>query len=348
VKNQTKNPQKLISIIVPVYNTAQYLPRCIESLTNQTHPHLEIILINDGSTDTGAEICNDYAKKDNRIKVIHQENAGVSNARNTGINAATGEWIGFTDSDDWAEPDMFESLLNTALKNKTTISACGFIKHCPGGLTETRTFEGTPEVIPEKDTLNYVLDGKYFDGFLWNKLFKASLIKDNNLQFTPKLHTCQDLVFVVEAIVNGGTISCISNPLYHYCIRKGSKTQSFNKKRLTELESRAIVITRAESISPKCAAPAKCSYTAAAVNLIRDAVDCGAFQYLPKLKKEALRYICRFIFSRNYDFRLKLRAVIIIFFPKTALKVWAFVKRKFNITWWHKELKNQPRTKINH
>ena len=101
---------ELISVVVPVYNVENYLEKCVSSITNQTYKNLEIILVNDGSKDNSGAICDDLAKNDSRIKVIHKENGGLSDARNTGINVATGEYIGFVDSDDWIERDMYEQL----------------------------------------------------------------------------------------------------------------------------------------------------------------------------------------------------------------------------------------------
>ena len=129
--NKTDNP--LVSIIVPIYNTSEYLPRCLDSIINQTHKNLEIILIDDGSTDDSSKIADDYAKKDKRIKVIHQKNAGQSAARNVGIKKATGEYINFTDSDDKQKPDFIETLLNLyktpAAKTDTSIAVCGHEYH---------------------------------------------------------------------------------------------------------------------------------------------------------------------------------------------------------------------------
>ena len=120
------NSETQLRIIVPVYNVAEYLPQCIESILNQTHRNLEIILINDGSTDNSGDICEKHAKADNRIKIIHQANAGLSAARNTGIDAATGDYIGFVDSDDWILPNMYKRLLAEAISTKSDLVICGF------------------------------------------------------------------------------------------------------------------------------------------------------------------------------------------------------------------------------
>ena len=121
----TKN-NPLISIIIPVYNTAKYLPRCLDSVLKQTYQNLEIIVVDDGSTDNSPKIIKEYATKDNRIKVIHQKNAGLSAARNTGITKATGKYISFVDSDDEISHNMIKKLFDVLQRNNTDISVCSF------------------------------------------------------------------------------------------------------------------------------------------------------------------------------------------------------------------------------
>lgn len=118
----------LISIIIPVYNVENYIYRCVDSVLGQTYTNLEIILVDDGSPDSCGQICDEYAQKDNRIKVIHKENGGLSDARNHGIDAATGEWLFFLDSDDWIHPQSMEKLYEAAEKNKVSVSMCGYLQ----------------------------------------------------------------------------------------------------------------------------------------------------------------------------------------------------------------------------
>ena len=113
-----------ISVIVPVYKVEPYLRKCLDSIVNQTYRNLEIILVDDGSPDNCGAICDEYAAGDGRIRVIHQENGGVSSARNAGLSAVTGEWVGWVDSDDWIEPDMYEYLLKNALEQNADIAVC--------------------------------------------------------------------------------------------------------------------------------------------------------------------------------------------------------------------------------
>ena len=121
----------LISVIVPIYNVEKYLDRCVDSIINQTYKNLEIILVDDGSPDNCLAICDSWAEKDRRIKVIHKENGGVSSARNSALDIASGDYIGFVDSDDWIEPDMYEILIKNAKKYDADISRCaGLLDYC--------------------------------------------------------------------------------------------------------------------------------------------------------------------------------------------------------------------------
>ena len=120
--------QPLISVIVPVYKVEPYLERCVKSIINQTYKNLEIILVNDGSPDRCGEMCDEFAKQDSRIRVIHKENGGLSSARNAGLDVMKGEYVGFVDSDDWIEPEMYQNMLNLALEHKAQIICCGIKK----------------------------------------------------------------------------------------------------------------------------------------------------------------------------------------------------------------------------
>ena len=120
-----KNP--LISVVVPIYKVEEYLQRCVDSIINQTYKNLEIILVDDGSPDSCPKMCDNFAKQDKRIKVIHKINAGVSEARNTGLEYATGDYVGFIDSDDYIHPTMYEKLLNGIKKENSDICMCRFV-----------------------------------------------------------------------------------------------------------------------------------------------------------------------------------------------------------------------------
>ena len=158
-----------ISIIVPVYKTEKYLDKCIESILNQTFKDFELILVDDGSPDNCGKICDEWAKKDDRIVVIHKENGGVSSARNTALNNIKGEYVGFVDSDDTIEPTMYEKLYNNLIDSNAQISVCDFKFITPSGVQENKS-EIKTEIYDSSVALEVVLKGKPFAGHLCNKL----------------------------------------------------------------------------------------------------------------------------------------------------------------------------------
>ena len=153
-----------ISIIVPVYKVEKYLCRCLDSIVAQTFTDWECILIDDGSPDNSGKICDEYAEKDGRFRVIHQENAGVSAARNAGLDAARGEWIGFVDSDDWVESNMYEYLYNNALETKSDVVICGFV-----GQHKKRI----KKICGTEEATKLLFDRKGFGGYSFLRLVNA-------------------------------------------------------------------------------------------------------------------------------------------------------------------------------
>lgn len=185
-----------LSIIVPVYKVEQYLPKCINSILAQTFSDFELILIDDGSPDRCGEICDEYAEKDERVIVIHQENKGVSAARNAGLDIVRGEYIGFVDSDDWIEPEMYERMMATASNNHADVAICG---------CKQRTEDGAvicDDLISEGNyDRNQLLIAMYsvpnpLGGVLWNKLFRFEPIKKE--RFIVHMKNCEDGLFIVD------------------------------------------------------------------------------------------------------------------------------------------------------
>ena len=207
----------LISIIVPVYNAEKYLDRCIESIVNQTYKNLEIILVDDGSTDSCPDICDGWAEKDRRINVIHKENGGVSNARNAGLDAVTGEIIGFADNDDILDSDMIEFLYKNMLDYDADISRCSYRFY----YTENDSFEDS-EIIEEavvfdnsEDMLNDLYNFGYKCGVVWNRLYKGSVV--GNIRFNPELKSGgEDILFNYYALKNCSKMVCCDTAKYNY------------------------------------------------------------------------------------------------------------------------------------
>lgn len=218
-----KNP--LISVIVPVYKVEAYLEKCVESVRNQTYKNLEIILVDDGSPDSCGQICDSLAKKDGRIRVLHKENGGLSSARNAGIKAATGELIGFVDSDDWIEPEMYEVLCRNLLATESDISICGMY----GGFYKNRENEKEEELYNYKtvtphEAIRMAMEfGGYVDMFAWNKLYKKHIF--SQICF-PEGKLYEDTYILVEILDLAKQLVCSSAPLYHYVYRGDSITKS--------------------------------------------------------------------------------------------------------------------------
>ena len=220
------NPK--ISIVIPIYNTAKYLPKCLDSILNQTYKNLEIILIDDGSTDNSGKIADDYAKKDPRIKVIHQKNAGQSTARNAGIKKATGEYISFIDADDEIRPDFIEKLLH-AYNKDTAITVCGIhYKRLKSGAAHDVYINPLRTRKPKESKKAYILYLLAIDGRMYssvNKLYLTKIVK--NLAFDQNLNFAEDTKFILDYLnQSSGKITFVLKPLYIYNFGTETSTMS--------------------------------------------------------------------------------------------------------------------------
>ncbi len=206
----------LVSMIVPVYNVEKYLTKCVESIINQTYSNLEIILVDDGSTDSSFKISGELAKKDERIRVLHKKNGGVSSARNLALCNCHGEYIGFVDSDDCIKPNMVECLVNTVIENNTNIAMCGYNLVTNDKKTKCVTFEKS---VISSDELLIDIFTKRTMGVLWNKLFSRELLfSDKRILFDEKIHLWEDILFLTEVCKNQKIALC-EECLYNYYVR---------------------------------------------------------------------------------------------------------------------------------
>lgn len=202
----------LVSIIVPVYNAEEYLCRCLESIISQTYQNIEIILVDDGSKDASGQICDEYAEKDARIRVIHKENGGVAIARQTGLNVAQGKYVIHADSDDWVEPNWIEELLKSALKEKVDIVICDYYNEYQSGSINVSS---KPTSLKKEDILSDLLYGSIW-GALWNKLIRKDCFERYCVSFIPEMNLQEDLYVICKLIYSGASSFYISIPLYHY------------------------------------------------------------------------------------------------------------------------------------
>ncbi|MFD0829832.1 glycosyltransferase family 2 protein [Neobacillus sp. M.A.Huq-85] len=209
------NPK--ISIIVPVYKVEPYLRKCVESILSQTLTEFELILIDDGSPDRCGEICDEYALKDNRVKVIHKENGGQATARNAGLDIATGDYVGFVDSDDWIEPDMYELLYNLCIQNNCEIANCTSTIYFKNKTVKNGTHPLT--IHNRVQAMRTMLEGKLYDEVVWTKLIKRSLLDE--IRF-PVGVIYEDTAFTYKLIHKCNKVCCIGAPKYHYIKRDES------------------------------------------------------------------------------------------------------------------------------
>lgn len=223
-----------ISIVLPIYNVEAFLDKCIYSIVNQTYENIEIILVDDGSTDSSPQICDKWKQRDSRIKVIHKENGGLSDARNVGIDNATGEWIGFVDSDDYVDVTMFEKLYKACIENDCLISSCGFIRAFEDG-TKNELWSTTQDMLLSQEEMIEGLYTAAVSCVAWNKLYKIELFDGVRYPFGK---TREDMFTTYRLFCKTDKLKYIHEALYYYCQRKDSITgEKFNYRYLDSLEA---------------------------------------------------------------------------------------------------------------
>lgn len=305
-----------ISIIVPIYNAEQFLEKCILSIINQEYTNLEIILVNDGSTDNSLEICNSYSKIDDRIIVIDKQNGGVSSARNCGLDVATGDHIGFVDSDDFISPEMYKILIEKAVENNADITECGYY------ICTTDN-----EIIDKYEFYDLVINGNYecsynyiaslnrTTDFNWNKLYKSHIFED--IRF-PNYAYSEDFVVNTKAFYKCYRKIEISGCYYHYVQHEDSAVnKAFNKSRIdgikAGIEMYNFHFSRFNKLCPFIACYITV-YTVAAYNIL-----CKSNQLeKEKYKKELMLYF------KKYYTLIKGDAYKFICFKKIGIKFMIF------------------------
>ena len=243
--------QEKISIIVPVYNVEKYLERCVESILKQTYTNFELLLINDGSTDTSGELCDELASKNENIRVFHIENRGVSNARNLGIEHSTGEWITFVDSDDFITNDYLETLISAVKSDDSVGFSVARLHHVRNGLvTDLPEFSGQESIWSAEQTMKELLMTTRTSFFPVAKLFKKQLIE--KFRFSTDYHLAEDALFLTEVILETKCSSVfIDKPIYYYDHREGSATTSVNSHVFDTIEVYKIIIPKVYQCFPQ-------------------------------------------------------------------------------------------------
>ena len=226
----------LISVIIPIYNVEKYLDRCVDSIINQTYKNLEIILVDDGSPDNCPKMCDDYAKKDSRIRVVHKENGGLSDARNAGMEVATGEYVSFIDSDDYISLDFYETLFQTMIDNDSDIVECSVVKFYENEKFDEYSDDLKVTNYETVDALDGLISENPFKQHVWNKLYKSSVALDIPYA-VGKLN--EDEFWTYQVFGKAKKVTRINQTMYYYFQRNGSiMGNSYNIRRLDALEGK--------------------------------------------------------------------------------------------------------------
>ncbi len=236
-----------ISVIVPVYNVEEYLKRCLDSIINQTYKNLEIILINDGSTDNSGMICDEYKKIDHRIKVIHKKNEGQSKTRNRGIDIAKGEYISFIDSDDFIHKDFYKELMNLIEKNESTLAICGYQTFTKEEeIKQTTTIKRTK--LTNSEALGCLFDKQTYkiENYLCNKLYHKDLFNEIRM---PVNDIYEDISIMYKLFDKAKNISFVSKDMYYYFQRANSSSRKVSVKNIKDRVN--ITIERKKYIDEK-------------------------------------------------------------------------------------------------
>lgn len=229
----------LISISVPVYNAEKYLRQCLDSLVNQTLKDIEIVIVNDGSTDSSEAICREYAEKDSRIVLICKENGGSASARQAALKAAHGQFFCACDADDWAEPTMYEKLYQKAVETGADIVMCDYWNEYPGRMRTEQKY--TYDLSERTDLLDDLLNGA-FPKAVWSKLIRREFLAKHQLTWAQGINQGEDFLMTAKMILAGATVANTGETLYHY--RRDNNGASYTHNITLESYNQSLAIIR--------------------------------------------------------------------------------------------------------
>lgn len=321
----------LISVIVPVYNVEKYLRKCVDSIIAQTYTNLELILVDDGSPDNCGKICDEYAAKDSRIKVIHQKNGGLSAARNAGLDIATGDYIGFVDSDDYIEPEMYYCLHNSVVNSNVKIACCGRFREITNNYCKKAYSCERETVFETKDAFSEILLQQKIDVSVCDKLFNSNLFYD--IRF-PIGEINEDAVVAFELIKQSNGIIHTGYDFYHYVSREDSICHSeYGEKNYVAIKHLNQIKDQLLSSYPSLEREFKIYSCYVVHSLILEVLSLnkGKSEYTKHLKDYyAIFNECFFVtvFSKEVDTTTKIKIILCKFRAVRLLKAlkWVFKK----------------------
>ena len=322
--------EPLISVIVPVYKVENYLNRCVESIVAQTYNNLEIILVDDGSPDCCPDMCDAWEKRDNRIKVIHKKNGGLSDARNTGLQISTGELIGFVDSDDWVDINMYHYLYEAMKRDNSDIVACSVKMIWEDGTPSRMLTQNSDIILSQKDAMQALIEETWLKQPVWYKLYKKKVVK-NILFPVGKYH--EDAFWSYQVIGVAKKVSVIDYIGYYYLQRRESiMGESYSLKRLDAieaLENRQIYV---EKNFPSLSTMSKYSLWMLCLFHGQKILQCISKK---EDRKESLKYIKNILKRHKFSLieinKLNLKEKIWIVFANNSLRVTCWLRNTIRI-----------------
>ena len=300
----------LISVVVPIYNVEKYLTKCIDSIINQTYKNLEIILVDDGSPDNCGKICDEYKKKDNRIKVIHKKNGGLSDARNEGIKIATGKYIGFIDSDDFVSKDMYKKLYDSIKKYDAEISVCSRnILYENGKVVPYCINDGRVIVMDSTEALKKIFGFRDFDMAAWDKLYSIKLF--NKIKY-PVGRINEDYYVTPLLFSKANRIVYIRESLYNYLRRENSITSTKTIK-FDSIYASNFIVKYYEKNYNSILYIAKTAQTFAYIGIVNKFIECKLMidkKFLKKAQKNAMMNFKSILKNNNVNIIKRFQVLI--------------------------------------
>ena len=315
--------EELISVIVPIYKVEQYLEKCIDSIINQTYKNLEIILVDDGSPDNCGKICDEYSKEDNRIKVIHKKNGGLSDSRNKGLNISSGNYVVFIDSDDYIDTNMIEKLYNKLIETNSDICICDFIREFEN-FSKYNNFEKKYFCVEGNEKFKCLYNQyNVVSTVQWNKLYKKNIFDSIKFE-VGKINEDEFIVF--DEFEKANKIIYVLEPLYYYRQRQNSIMNSkFNIKRYDAIEA---LEKRIEKLKEKGLYELLTLNYIKIFNNILSITSMSIDSELSKSDKlvlknynEKMKKYAKILLKEKISFTIKIKILIYFIFPKLLLKI---------------------------
>ncbi len=290
-----------VSLIVPVYNAEKAITRCVDSILNQEFRDIELILIDDGSKDGSPAILDAIAKADERVVVIHKENAGVSATRNLGIERATGTYIQFLDADDWITPDSTKMLVRTAEETAADLVVAEFYRVIGGSLSRKGSIE-TDRVLTRQEYAQFMKESPadYYYGVIWNKLYRKAILDEYQIRMDQNVSFCEDFIFNLEYVLHCTRIAPLRLPVYYYVKTEGSLvSQNMSLRRVVDMKTSVYQYYDAFFRNVLNEKEYRAARPEIAAFLVSVATDNGIIPFAPKTKKVGKETVS--VYERNTD-----------------------------------------------